>query len=363
MNFRICFLLLLFPLCLTPSYGQIISPDGRSIEAAALDEFLQSQMETLKIPGLSIAIINDSKVVYKQTFGVINNNTKEKVDEKTLFEAASISKSLFAYFAMQMVEKGLLDLDTPLYTYLPYPDIEHDERYKLITARMVLSHTSGFPNWRFHNEDGKLDIKFTPGTRFSYSGEGYKYLAKVIAHLNGKTLHTLDEFFREEFARPLGMEHSSYTKSSYWVKHKAYGHAGGEVVADRWYTDLSTFGAAHSLHTNADEFSKFMIAFMEEKGLEKETFDKMLEEQVRLPEDSELRTAYGYDSWALGFIRSPTPYGTKYAHGGMNADFQAYFMILKEKNYGFVFFANADNGLELLEPLEQYLLNGEKAVK
>jgi CubicO group peptidase (beta-lactamase class C family) len=69
------------------------------------------------------------------------------VNDQTLFEAASVSKPIFAYFVMRMVEKGLLNLDTPLYKYLPYPDIEHDDRYKLITARMVLNHTTGFPNW------------------------------------------------------------------------------------------------------------------------------------------------------------------------------------------------------------------------
>lgn len=363
MKFKHYLLFLLFPLSFTSSYGQIKALDGSSIEAAALDEFLQNQMESLKIPGLSIAVINDAKVVYKQTLGVVNSSSMEKVNDKTLFEAASISKSVFAFFAMQMVEKGLLDLDTPLYRYLPYPDIAHDERYKGITARMVLSHTSGFPNWRFHNADGKLDIKFTPGTQFSYSGEGYEYLAKVVAHLNGRSVKNLDSLFQEELAKPLGMENSRFTKNDYWEKHKAYGHSGGEVVTDRWYTDLSTFGAAHSLHTNAGDFSKFLIALMEEKGLEKETFDEMLKEQVVLPEDDGLREDFGFESWGLGFIRASTPYGLKYAHGGINADFQAYFMLLKDKKYGFVFFANSDTGLGLLEPLEQYLTSGHKAVK
>lgn len=82
-----------------------------------------------------------------------------------------------------MVDQGILNLDQPLYTYLPYSDIAHDDRYKLITARMILCHTSGFPNWRFLNADKKLDIKFTPGTQYLYSGEGFEYLANVIAYL------------------------------------------------------------------------------------------------------------------------------------------------------------------------------------
>ncbi|WP_185974311.1 serine hydrolase domain-containing protein [Litoribacter populi] len=202
---------------------------GEPISTTDLDQFLKNQMETLKIPGLSIAVINDAEVVYNNHLGVIRSDSDEKVSRTTLFEAAAMSKSLFAYFTMKMVEEGLLDLDTPLYKYMPYSDIEHDERYKLITARMALSHTTGFPNWRFFNEDGKLDIKFTPGTQFHYSGEGYEFLAKVIAHLKDRSLKNLDESFQQEVARPLGMKHSYFTKNDYVVAHKAYGHSGTEV--------------------------------------------------------------------------------------------------------------------------------------
>lgn len=333
--------------------------NGEPIKPGELDEFLKHQMDSLQIPGLSIAVINDAEVVYSKTFGVVKNDSIEKVSGTTLFEAASMSKSVFAYFVMKMVEKGLLDLDTPLYKYMPYSDIEHDERYKLITARMALSHTTGFPNWRFQNEDGKLDIKFTPGTQFAYSGEGYEYLAKVIAHLTDRTLDNLDGLFQEEVAQPLEMKHSYFTKNDYVVKYKAYGHSGGEVVNNRWYTDLTKFGAAHSLHTNIDDFSKFMIAIIEEKGLKKDSFDEMLKEQVRLPEGNSLRDDFGFEAWGLGFIRASTPYGVKIAHGGMNPNFQSYFMLLKEKGFGFVFFTNTDDGLELLAPLEKYLLNGQ----
>lgn len=363
MNFTTGLILIISSICFTPSYGQNKTVDGNFIEAEELEEFLKHQLDTLNIPGLSIAVINDSKVIYNQTFGVINNSTLEKVGNKTLFEAASMSKSVFAYFVMKMVEKGLLNLDTPLYHYLPYPDIEDDERYKLITARMVLSHTSGFPNWRFQNPDKKLDIKFEPGTRFSYSGEGYEYLAKVVAHINDRSLKDLDDLFQEEVARPLGMKHSYFTKNDYLVMHKAKGHSAGEVVNELYENDLTDFGAAHSLHTNAEDFSRFMIAIMEEQGLKKNSFDEMLEEQVILPENSNLRKSFGFNSWGLGFVRAFTPYGIKYAHGGMNPYFQGYFMIIKDQKFGFVFFANSDNGLALLGPLEQFLMGGKQRNK
>ena len=363
MNFKLFVFLLVFGICCTSAYAQVQALDGSRIKAAELDKFLQTQLEELKIPGLSIAVINGGKVVYNQTLGVVNRETSVKVSRTTLFEAASMSKPVFAYFTMKMVEKGLLDLDTPLYMYMPYPDIAHDERYKMITARMVLTHTSGFPNWRFHNEDGKLDIKFTPGTQLSYSGEGFEYLAKVIAHLNGRNMQNLDELFRQEVALPLGMEHSSYIKNDYLLQHKAKGHDEGKVIQAFYEIDLTGLGAAHSLHTNATEFSKFLIAIMEERGLKKESFQELLKEQVRLPDDHEFKEDMGYDAWALGFIRDNTPYGIKHLHGGMNAYFQSYFTLYKDRRWGFVVFTNANNGLAILEPLEQYLTNGAKVAK
>jgi len=152
-----------------PCIGQINTVSGKKITTEAMDQFLKNQMDSLELPGLSIAIINDGKIVYHRALGVTNANTKEKadfchiplsgpnankneqMDEYSIFEAGSLSKPLFAYFVMRMVDKGLLSLDTPLYKYLLYPDIAQDERYKFITARMVLCHTSGFPNWRCWN--------------------------------------------------------------------------------------------------------------------------------------------------------------------------------------------------------------------
>ena len=168
---------------------------GNEITTTEMDKYLKNQMDSLGLPGLSIAIINDAKIIYHRTLGVTNVDTKEKVSEETIFDAGSLSKTPFTYLVMKMVEQGILNLDRPLYTYLPYPDIAYDDRYKLITARMVLCHTSGFPNWRFFNKDNKLDIKFTPGTQFQYSGEGFEYLANVVAHLKNIQKNDLQDLF------------------------------------------------------------------------------------------------------------------------------------------------------------------------
>ena len=196
------------------------------VEPDELDRFVQAYLDYFKIPGISVAVIKDSKVVYHRGFGVKNAATREPVTDDTVFEAASMTKPVFAYTVLRLVDRGVLDLDTPLYTYLPYEDIAHDDRYKLITARMVLTHRTGFPNWR----TGKLDIKFTPGTQVSYSGEGFVYLGKVVEHLTGKKLVDL---CREEVFAPLGIENASLVWNEDVARLTATGHGGTLAAGER----------------------------------------------------------------------------------------------------------------------------------
>src|SRR5215216_5575115 len=171
---------------------------------ARLQSRIPGLMKEGEVPGLSIALIKDSNIIWSRGFGFKNAETKEPVDDSTLFEAASLSKPVFAYAVLKMVEKGQLDLDAPLSGYLP-GYIENDERAKLITARRVLSHTTGFPNWRPMGKP--LVIHFTPGEKFSYSGEGFVYLQKVVERVAGEALN---DFLRKSVFEPLGMNNSTF---------------------------------------------------------------------------------------------------------------------------------------------------------
>jgi CubicO group peptidase (beta-lactamase class C family) len=393
-------LLLLIASCfLNPCNGQINTVSGEKIPTEVMDQFLKTQMDSLELPGLSIAIINDGKIVYHRALGVTNVNTKEnadfchiplsgpnantneQVDEYSIFEAGSLSKPLFAYFVMKMVDKGLLSLDIPLYKYLPYPDIAQDERYKLITARMVLCHTSGFPNWRrwsppdssLHLDKNELYIKFTPGTDFSYSGEGYEYLAMVIAHLNHLTLRPLDSLFQKEVAIPLGINYAYYSWNDYLYKHKVNGQFYGKPSGRGWpwaywagmnyaeehSMDSSCFGSAYSLHTEAISYAKFLLAMMNGKGLKKESFDEMLKTQVVLSKQSDFYINRGDTAWGLGIAIEPTKYGTRYKHDGDMYSFQSAFMFFKEQKNGYVFFTNCNKGLAFNEKLQYFLTEGK----
>lgn len=355
--------------------GQIKTVNGKNISATEIDNFLKTQMDSLQMQGLSIAIINNGKIVYHRALGTGNLDTKTEVNEQSIFEAASLSKPVFAFLVMKMVDKGLLNLDTPLYKYLPYPDIEKDERYKLITARMVLSHRTGFPNWRYfdladssrHIPQGELYLKFTPGTQFYYSGEGFVYLAKVIAHLNKKDLQSLEPIFQKDVAIPFQMTHSSFTGNDYITKHKVSGHEQGKVQINLGSTwpitfpnwDSSFFNPAASLHSNALDFSNFIIGLMNKKGLFKKSMNEMLKPQIELDKDNSNYIEDGDSAWGLGFGIAQTPFGTRYEHGGNNGNFQSFFMMYKSKKYGYVFFTNCDKGKDFNKSLKA-LLTKEK---
>jgi CubicO group peptidase (beta-lactamase class C family) len=336
------------------SQAQIKSLSGKTIASESIDRFLRHQMDSLKIMGLSIAVINNGKIVYHQALGTANIYTQGKVNDETIFECASMGKSVFAYFIMQLVDKKVLSLDTPLYKYLPYPDAAYDNRYKQITARMVLCHTTGFPNWR---DNDTLKILFDPGTKFSYSGEGYEYLAKVVAKLTDRNIRNLDSLFLEDVANPLHLTHTRYTITPYIARHLAAGHVGDTVVYEP--SDKYSFRPAGGLYSEPVEFAKVLIAIMDNRLLTKESEDEMLKEQVRLDTFKTTRIPTGITAWGLGFSIQPTPYGTNYLHGGNNWGYTGQFMFNRDKRFGFVVLANTDQVNALKQNVEDFLIRGE----
>ena len=203
---------------------------------ADLEKQIPELMERAVVPGFSIAIIQDAKLLWRRGFGVKNSASKEPVDNDTVFEAASTSKPVFAYAVMKLCEKGVMDLDTPLTRYTSEPFLKGDPRLDLVTARDVLSHTSGFPNWR--SAEG-LRLDFTPGERWSYSGEGYSYLQSVVTHLTGHVnpkdcarfeagvefcATDIDAYMKGNLLVPLAMASSGYLWNDRIENHMARGH-------------------------------------------------------------------------------------------------------------------------------------------
>lgn len=326
---------------------------GRSIETGDLDSLIRHTMDSLQFPGLSIAVINDAEVVYHNFFGVKNSLSNTPVNDSTLFEGASLSKPLFAYFVMKLAEQHVIHLDSPLYKYLPHPSIkDNDERYKLITARMVLSHTTGFPNW---SVDKPIEMAFMPGTGFSYSGEAHQYLTALLAvQMKTNWQSGLDSIFQKVVALPLGMKHSYFVRNTFTRNNKATGYRKDGSPKENWQIGSISFGGAHTLHSEAYDFAQFLMAMIKEEGLLKTSFDDMLREQIHFSNDSEL-LKYGQTGWCLGFCMKPTKNGMRYMHTGNNTGFQAFCCFYREKKYGLVFFTNSEKAFEFYDVISAFL--------
>ncbi|MFK8163755.1 MAG: serine hydrolase domain-containing protein [Lewinella sp.] len=328
--------------------------DGDQISSHKLDSFLLAQIDSSSIKGLSIAVINNGEIVYNNEIGTCNQYSQQPINGNTLFEAASLSKPMFAAFVLKLMQSRKMELDTPLYKYFPYPDIEHDDRYKSITSRMVLSHTTGFPNWRWQNEDQQLDIKFQPGSQFSYSGEGYEYLKKTVAHVYDIPLTSLDSLFQQEITIPLGLNHLYYEFTPYVVVHMASGHENDKVVYDSWI-ERTSMQAAGGLYTNAVSYAEFLVSLMDGGILNEEVLTDFLTVQIDVPEDDNIAKS-GVSAYSLGLGVKESSNGNVYLHGGNNWGYTSGFAFNLKKNYGFVFLTNSDQANDLSPALEAYLM-------
>ncbi|MCK5314380.1 MAG: serine hydrolase [Anaerolineales bacterium] len=181
-----------------------------------LQQYIPEYMQEQGIPGVSIALIREGEVVWAEGFGIANSLTHKPVTAETLFEVASNSKVLTAYIALRLVDQGLLSLDQPLNSYLPEPWLPPSNYRDAITLRQVLSHSSGLG----HNTLGR-DIRFVPGSGYSYSAIGFLYTQAVLEQTTGKSLESLGQ---EYVFEPLGMSSSSFTNLPALGARTANGH-------------------------------------------------------------------------------------------------------------------------------------------
>ena len=307
------------------------------------DKRVTDLIERAGVPGLSLAIIKDGNLAYTNSYGVADTKTQAPVQPDQVFQAASLSKPMFAYIVMRLVEKGELTLDQPLSEFLDYDRFTNKDYAAKITARMVLSHQPGLPNWG----GTPLDFKFEPGTRFSYSGEGYYYLQSALEAKMGMSLEQIA--VREVFA-PLGMEHSTYSINTRTDLNPVTPHDNGGMPVALSDVDMN---AAASLYTNASDYAKFMTAMLQEKGLKSSSFEELTASQVGVPidvwsEDPQPELT-GNLFWTLGWGREETTNGPVYWHWGDNGAFKAFVIMSMDKGDALAYFANAQNGLYMID--------------
>jgi len=322
-----------------------------------LENDIPALMKKVGLPGLSIALVRGGKTTWVHGFGVKEVTTGQPVTVDTVFEAASLSKPLFAYGVLKLVEQGKLGLDVPLTTYLPKPYIEGDDRLGKITARIVLSHRTGFPNWRDGNS---LPIYFTPGERFSYSGEGYIYLQRVVEQITGKPLN---DYMTEAVFTPLGMTSSSYVWKPEFDALTATGHDSDGKPVELWKPKEA--GAASTLNTTAGDYALFVDAILNGKGLKRGTLREMEKPQVAI--DLSCRICVKQEPkelsknlfWGLGWGIQHNDGRDALWHWGDNGSFKAFVMAEPKSKSAVVMFTNSQKGLEMAKPLVSEALGEE----
>ena len=366
-----CFTIIFLFYFTSLSFGQnIVRLDKTEITAINLDKKIENLMKAANVQGLAVAVFNHNDPIYKKTFGYKDLRTKEPIKNETNFYGASLSKPVFAVMVMQLVEKGILDLDRPLQAYLPkpiysykptkkwhdnYQDLKTDSSYLKITARMCLDHTSGFPNWRWDEPDQKLRVKSIPGSRYSYSGEGLVYLQVVLEHLLNKPL---EQMMQENIFRPLKMNHSSYTWQPEFEKDYCLGHNSVGVPYEKDKDNDAR--AASTLETTLNDYALFTEAVFKNKLLKKSTTKAMFTQQIKIKSIAQfgplrLRDSTANDGidlgYGLGWVLLQSPYGTGAFKEGHGDGFQHYSIIFPQTGTGIVILSNSDNAESIFKEL------------
>jgi CubicO group peptidase (beta-lactamase class C family) len=334
-------------------------------------------LELASVPGLGIAVV-DSGRTWTRGFGQAIEQPSQAVSDQTVFEAASLGKPVFAYAVLRLVDAKLLDLDRPLVEYLPLPEAENP-RMKRVTPRHVLSHTTGLPNWR--QQPGPLEPATDPGNAFSYSGEAYFYLQRVVEVTTGKPFARV---MREQVFEPLEMHASSYVWLPRFESRMAAGYDTHEkrldvqaaigrrtlAIAEEWGKPLTDWryddaaravplvnptwpllplyivpNAAASLLTSTSDYARFLSRLVAQPGspgleLSPGTHKTMTTPQVRL--NSAL-------SWGLGWGIQRDEHGQVLWHWGANNSFRNFVIADPANGRAVVVFTNSENGPRIYE--------------
>jgi CubicO group peptidase (beta-lactamase class C family) len=320
-----------------------------------LENLTPKLSKELNVPGVSISIIKNYKLLWSKSFGVSDVVQQNKVNNKTIFEACSMSKPVFTFLVLKLVEQGKLDLDKSLSEYLPGQFVSDNDDYsKLITARMILTHTSGLPNWRKGGEErgGPIPIYFKPGTKFNYSGEGIYYLQKVVEQITQEPLET---YAKRNLFDKLGLESTSFIWTEKLNPQIATGHDTLGNCNKR--SNYKHSNAAYTLYTTPDEYAKFLIEIIkqnnpDEFSLSKRMTNEMLKHQIRVDVrdvvDRPGRSLGLFSFRGLGWGIDSTITGDIIYHSGANqTGFRCYSQFNMREGSGIVIMTNGQNGSDL----------------
>jgi CubicO group peptidase (beta-lactamase class C family) len=338
--------------------GHIFAAPGEQDASATADlqALIPALIKDARIPGLQVALIRDGRIVWHGNFGVRNTASGGPVMDETIFEAASLTKPVFAFYVMMLCDQGLLDLDKPLIGYVPGEFfgklLEHplDEKgfrrdwFERITIRQILSHSSGMP----HGEGGRpFPLFFEPGTKWKYSADGYYFVQRVIETLKGDTL---DHLMQKAVFGPLGMARSSLVWRKEYEMSMANGHTFfGKTEGFRKRTKAH---AGASLYTTAEDYAKFVCAVVNGELLRPETRREMIKPRIDMDKERGV-------GWSLGFGTQSDERGLAVWQWGDYEIFRNFAMAYPAERSGVVYMTNSFFGLGISQELVAHSIGGQ----
>ncbi|MEJ5106337.1 serine hydrolase [Chryseobacterium sp. MYb328] len=309
------------------------------------DQEIENWLKENKIPTLGLGIIEDGELKQIKVFGDIQKGIPAPYN--TYFNVASLTKPVTAMVALRLVSLGKWKLDESLDAYWIDSDIANDLRHKKLTTRLILSHQTGFPNWRWMNADKKLSFQFDPGTQYQYSGEGFEYLRRALEKKFGKTL---DQLARELIFQPLQMNDTNYIWDQNTDESRfaiGYNEEGKPYPTEK----NKTANAADDLHTTIGDYGNFMVNVMNGKNLKPEVFQEMIKKQIKIRDGIYFGLGFGiYDLGNGNYALS---------HSGSDPGTRCITFVLPKSGKGIIIFTNTDNGTKIYEKLVLHYLGEE----
>jgi CubicO group peptidase (beta-lactamase class C family) len=366
----ICFVVLSIQILTSPTLAQkaqVYRPNGTPLAASTIDSTVTELMQGAHVTGTGIAIFGLGEIAYLKAYGLRDTAKDLPLTPDSVMTSASLSKSAFATVVMRLVQEHRLSLDKPIVEYLPkplpeyprYADLNGNDRYKKLTLRMLLSHTSGFPNWRAFEDDRKLKIHFDPGTRYGYSGEGIDLAQLVVETVTGKSLSVLME---EQLFKPLRMERTSMVWKPEFDTDFANGY--DEYGRSLGPEKRSTPDAAGSMQTTLRDYAHFLSEILRHDVLSAATTTEMLSLQVAISSahqfpslsaettDAYKKIALGY---GLGWGLYSSPYGKVFFKEGHDEGWR-HLALCFDNGTGILIMTNSSNGEGIFKPLIDSLL-------
>jgi CubicO group peptidase (beta-lactamase class C family) len=324
----------------------IFAKTPERIDTQKLDDYLESMVLSNRIPGLAVAVVQDNQVVFQKGYG--QAKIGQQVTPKTQFYLGSVSKSFTGLAIMQLVEQGKLELDAPVQKYLTWFQVADAEASKKITIRNLLNHTSGLseggdpgaanysPTLIEQIELMKI-AKLTAqvGEKYQYDSQNYRILALLIEQVSGQTF---GNYLNENIFTPLGMNNTTVIPEKFNNLAQGHGQMFGFPILRKEKFQPAGIGSGYIVST-AEDMGNFIIAMLSHGRLnEKSLITEQSWTTIMTPPEG-IKSEYG-----MGWVITTMNGEKTIYHGGSLTNYQAFVMILPEKNTGFVFLSN-QNGI------------------